>query len=106
AGVDSSSRRNHKDHFNNLTPSAGRKKVGDKADFVWRSMANPAKDWGAAEAALVWDEAAQKYIHESNFKLPRHLHDILTARTVEVGGADRLREVLVSGLILGGETHD
>ncbi|KAG0005240.1 hypothetical protein BGZ65_011657 [Modicella reniformis] len=104
AGVDSSSRRNHKDRLNNPTPAAGRKRIGTKADLIWRSMSNPEKDWAMAEAALVWDESATKYSYESNFKLPRQLHDVLTARTVEVGGVDNMRSVLVSGLIIGGSS--
>ncbi|KAI1305593.1 hypothetical protein EDD11_004907, partial [Mortierella claussenii] len=99
--VDSTVRRNSKDRLTNITPHAARKKLGIRADLIWRSMAVPEKDWGIDEAAKTWDDSGHKYIHESVFKLPRQLHDVLVARTMEVGGADRMREVLVPGLVIG-----
>ncbi|KAF9996567.1 hypothetical protein BGZ65_007847, partial [Modicella reniformis] len=100
-GIDSTARRNNKDRITTPTPHATRKKLV-RADLIWRSMIVPGKNWGIGEAARVWDEPAQKYVHESTFKLPRQLHDVLVARTQEVGGADRMRDVLVSGLVIAG----
>ncbi|KAF9080389.1 hypothetical protein BGX27_005498 [Mortierella sp. AM989] len=40
--------------------------------------------------------------NEGIFKLPRQLHDILVARTSEVGGVDSLRKEYVCGLLTGG----
>ena len=44
----------------------------------------------------------QKYVHESSFKLPRQLHDVLVARSMAVGGPEKLRGVFVTGLVTGG----
>ncbi|KAF9201258.1 hypothetical protein BGZ49_008480 [Haplosporangium sp. Z 27] len=102
-GIDSASRRNFKEHVRNIIPHKVTKKFGTKADLIWRCMKQTERrDWAIAEAALVWDDAGQKYIHESNFKLPRQLHDLLMARTIEVGNHDRIRSAIVSGLIFGG----
>ncbi|KAG0321323.1 hypothetical protein BGZ99_003972, partial [Dissophora globulifera] len=54
------------------------------------------------KAAKVWCSQGNKYISESWFKLPRELHDALVCQTMEVGGADQLHDVMVSGLIIGG----
>ncbi|KAG0008162.1 hypothetical protein BGZ80_003784 [Entomortierella chlamydospora] len=59
------------------------------------------KDWSIGEAARQWDELSSKYTDEANFKILRQLHDILMSHTMEVGGPSKLRNVLVSGLILG-----
>jgi len=76
--------------------------MGVRADLVWRTVTLPETDWAIAEAAKVWSPQDNKYISESKFKLPRQLHDVLVGRTMEVGGANELRDVLVSGLIIGG----
>lgn len=46
-----------------------------------------------------------KYRNEGVFKLPRQLHDILVARTSEVGGVDSLRKEYICGLLTGGKTN-
>lgn len=102
-GVDSSMRRNHKERMINTTPHVLRKKMGIRADLIWRTMLAPEKDWAIGEAARIWDDMAQKYSNESTFKLPRQLHDVLMARSMEVGGPERMRGVLVSGLVIGGK---
>ncbi|KAF9418411.1 hypothetical protein BGZ76_004387, partial [Entomortierella beljakovae] len=94
-GVESAERRNQ-----NLTPK-DRKKLGYKTDLIWRTLGSPSQDWAVAEAAPDWDPISNKYKFEGTFKLPRHMHDILSARTAEVGGPDRLRSEFVSGLIIG-----
>ncbi|OAQ22241.1 hypothetical protein K457DRAFT_26258 [Linnemannia elongata AG-77] len=98
--------RSHKNKLlsRDTTPQLSRKKMGVRADLIWRSMLAPEKDWAIGEAARTWDELGQKFIHESTFKLPRQLHDVLMARSLEVGGPDRMRGVLVSGLVIGGKT--
>ncbi|KAF9093071.1 hypothetical protein BGX27_001675, partial [Mortierella sp. AM989] len=66
AGIDSASRRNFKEHVRNIIPHKITKKVGTKADLIWRCMKQTERrDWAIAEAALVWDDAGHKYIHES-----------------------------------------
>ncbi|KAK3821634.1 MAG: hypothetical protein J3Q66DRAFT_333867 [Benniella sp.] len=96
AGHDSTERRNQ-DISND-----DRKRIGVKADFLWRTISSPDVDWSAGESATVWDPASMKYRHEGVFKLPRQLHDILVARTSEVGGVDSLRKEYVCGLLTGG----
>ncbi|KAF9400509.1 hypothetical protein BGX21_004131 [Mortierella sp. AD011] len=96
AGHDSSDRRNQ-----DIT-TVDRKKIGVKADFLWRTISSPDIDWSAGESATVWDSAAMKYRNEGVFKLPRQLHDILVARTCETGGVDSLRQEYVCGLLTGG----
>ncbi|KAF9181405.1 hypothetical protein BGZ50_005520 [Haplosporangium sp. Z 11] len=103
-GLNSTIRRNNKERQTNAIPHAMRKKMGVRADLIWRTMAVPEKDWGIGETVRAWEDLGQKYTHESTFKLPRQLHDVLTARTVEVGGPSIMRDVLVSGLIIGGKT--
>ncbi|KAF9178725.1 hypothetical protein BGZ51_007537 [Haplosporangium sp. Z 767] len=98
-GHDSSARRNND---RETTCGNERKRMGVRADLVWRSVVSPETDWAIAEAAKVWCPQGNKYISESKFKLPRQLHDVLIGRTTEVGGANELRNVLVSGLIIGG----
>ncbi|KAF9186810.1 hypothetical protein BGZ49_004144 [Haplosporangium sp. Z 27] len=68
--------------------------MGVRADFIWRTMLTPEKDWTIGEAVRVWDDMSGKYIEESNFKLLRQLYDILMSRTTEVGGPGNLRNVL------------
>ncbi|KAF9929118.1 hypothetical protein FBU30_001847 [Linnemannia zychae] len=101
-GVDSSMRRNHKERLINTAPHVSRKRMGVRADLIWRSVLAPEKDWAIGEAARTWDDLGQKYIHEGTFKLPRQLHDVLVARSMEVGGPEKMRDVLVSGLVIGG----
>ncbi|KAG0255877.1 hypothetical protein BGZ95_005647, partial [Linnemannia exigua] len=79
-----------------------KEKNGVRADLVWRTVTSPETDWAIAEAAKVWCPQGNKYITESKFKLPRQLHDVLVGRTMEVGGANELRDAMVSGLIIGG----
>ncbi|KAG0259104.1 hypothetical protein BG011_002841 [Mortierella polycephala] len=95
-GVASAERRNQ-----NLAPME-RRKVGYRADLIWRTLDSPEQDWAVAEAACDWDPNSDKYKFEGAFKLPRHMHDILCARTAEVDGPDQLRNEFVSGLIIGG----
>ncbi|KAF9368274.1 hypothetical protein BGX21_006696, partial [Mortierella sp. AD011] len=78
-----------------------RKKIGVKADFLWRTISSPDIDWSAGESATTWDPASVKYRNEGVFKLPRQLHDILIARTCEAGGVDFLRQEYVCGLMTG-----
>ncbi|KAG0058073.1 hypothetical protein BGZ89_001580 [Linnemannia elongata] len=75
--------------------------MGVRADLVWRTVTSPETDWAIAEAAKVWCPQGNKYISESKFKLPRQLHDVLIGRTMEVGGANELRDAMASGLIIG-----
>ncbi|KAF9578095.1 hypothetical protein BGW38_006307, partial [Lunasporangiospora selenospora] len=91
-GHDSSARRNNS---RESTCAAERKRMGVRADLIWRTITSPETDWAIAEAAKVWCPQSNKYISESKFKLPRQLHDILVGRTMEVGGADGLRDALV-----------
>ncbi|KAF9190903.1 hypothetical protein BGZ51_008052 [Haplosporangium sp. Z 767] len=95
-GVESAERRNQ-----NLAPME-RRRIGYKTDLIWRTLDSPEQDWAVAEAAHDWDPTSNKYKFEGAFKLPRHMHDILCARTAEVGGPDWLRNEFVSGLIIGG----
>jgi hypothetical protein len=81
-----------------------RKKIGTKADFLWRTISSPDIDWSARESATVWDPASMKFRNEGVFKLPRQLHNILVARTFEAGGVDSLRHEYVCGLLTGGKT--
>ncbi|KAF9083070.1 hypothetical protein BGX27_004269 [Mortierella sp. AM989] len=92
-GIDSTMRRN-RDRLENCVPNSSRKKMGIRGDLIWRKMTAPEKDWGIGEVARIWDKISNKYISESTFKLPRQLHDILIARTMEVGDAQALRNVL------------
>ncbi|KAF9157523.1 hypothetical protein BGX21_003997 [Mortierella sp. AD011] len=69
-GVDSTARRNNKMHMKMETPQET-KNMGVRADFIWRSLYTPEKDWAIGEAARVWDELSPKYADEANFKLPR-----------------------------------
>ncbi|KAG0247837.1 hypothetical protein BG011_000831 [Mortierella polycephala] len=93
-GHDSSARRN-KDRESAI--GSERKRVGVRADLIWRNMKLPETDWAIAEAAKVWCPNSNKYISESKFKLPRQLHDVLVGRSMEVGGASELRNAFVSG---------
>ncbi|KAG0214571.1 hypothetical protein BGX31_001080 [Mortierella sp. GBA43] len=88
--------------INTASQPSERKRVGAKADLLWRTLIAPAKDWGAAEAAGEWDAIGQKYRYESTHKLPRQLHDMLAGRTHELGNTDLLRQEFVTGLIIGG----
>lgn len=97
AGHDSTERRNQG------ISNDDRKRIGVKADFLWRTISSPDVDWSAGESATVWDPASMKYRYEGVFKLPRQLHDILVARTSEVGGVDSLRKEYVCGLLTGGK---
>ncbi|KAI1297456.1 hypothetical protein EDD11_007116 [Mortierella claussenii] len=101
-GIDSTSRRNNKERYVNIVPQNNRKKMGVRADMIWRTLEAPMRDWMIGEAARQWDENAGKYVRESTFKVPRQLHDILSARTLEVGGAHRLRNVWITGMVFGG----
>ncbi|KAF9947312.1 hypothetical protein BGZ72_010653, partial [Mortierella alpina] len=76
-GHDSSDRRNQD------IGTIDRKKIGVKADFLWRTISSPDIDWSIGESATLWDPASMKYRNEGVFKLPRQLHDILVARTSE-----------------------
>lgn len=98
-GHDSSARRND---GREATSGNERKRMGVRADLVWRTVTSPETDWAKAEAAKVWCPQGNKYISESKFKLPRQPHDVLIGRTMEVGGANELRDAMVSGLIIGG----
>ncbi|KAG0288980.1 hypothetical protein BGZ98_004036, partial [Dissophora globulifera] len=82
-GVDSTARRNTKERHIHPTPNQVRKKMGVRADLIWRTLLVPAKDWAIGEAAKTWDDQGQKYKQESSFKLPRQLHDVLVARSME-----------------------
>lgn len=101
-GVDSASRRNHKERHVNITPQNNRKRMGVRADMIWRTVNAPVRDWMIGEAAKQWGENAGKYVQESTFKVPRQLHDILSARSQEVGGAHRLRNAWITGMVFGG----
>ncbi|KAF8931921.1 hypothetical protein BGZ47_011628 [Haplosporangium gracile] len=79
-----------------------KEKNGVRADLVWRTVTSPETDWAMAGAAEVWCLQGNKYISESKFKLPRQLLDVLIDQTMEVGGANELRDAMVSGLIIGG----
>jgi len=103
-GIDSTSRRNNKERYLNIAPQNNRKKMGVRADMIWRTMEAPVRDWMIGEAARQWDENAGKYVRESTFKVPRQLHDILSARSLEVGGAHRLRKVWITGMVFGGNS--
>ncbi|KAG0359922.1 hypothetical protein BGZ54_009769 [Gamsiella multidivaricata] len=50
-GKDSTARRNFKMHAKEETPQDSRKRMGLRADFIWRSMLSPEKDWAIGEAA-------------------------------------------------------
>ena len=95
-GHDSSDRRSQ------VIGTIDRKKIGVKADFLWRTISSPDIVWSIGESATLWDPASMKYRNEVVFKLPRQLHDILVARTSEVGGVDSLRQEYICGLLTGG----
>ncbi|KAF9158043.1 hypothetical protein BGX20_003582 [Mortierella sp. AD010] len=95
SGLDSAERKNK-----NITPE-DRRRIGDKADLIWRTVSSPEHDWAVAEAVPNWDPIGKKYRYEGTFKLPRQLHDILTARSDELGKKDHLRSEFVSGMIGG-----
>ncbi|KAF9109814.1 hypothetical protein BGX27_007151 [Mortierella sp. AM989] len=97
--VDSSNRRNR---GRNAESMDARRRMGVRADIIWRTMETPVKDWAKGEAATEWNPTSNKYINEDAFKLPRQLHDILASRTLEIGGADPLRDELVTGLLIDG----
>ncbi|KAF8923259.1 hypothetical protein BGZ58_003187, partial [Dissophora ornata] len=94
AGLDSAERKNKS------TTSADRRRIGDKPDLIWRTVSAPERDWAVAEAAPNWDPIGKKYRYEGTFKLPRQLHDILTARSHELGKKDHLRGEFVTGLMI------
>ncbi|KAF9421947.1 hypothetical protein BGZ76_003912 [Entomortierella beljakovae] len=94
-GLESVERRNL-----NTKPTTIRRKSGYKTDLIWRTLGSPDQDWAVAEAATVWDPVSNKYKFEGAFKLPRHMHDILTSRTYEAS-IDQLRNEYVSGLLIG-----
>src|SRR5690554_6485452 len=73
-GIDSTSRRNNKERHVNITPQNNRKRMGVRADMIWRTVVAPVRDWMIGEAARQWDENAGKYVQESTFKVPRQLH--------------------------------
>ncbi|KAI1287760.1 hypothetical protein EDD11_010198 [Mortierella claussenii] len=98
---DSAARRNSERSTLSSVPSE-RKRLGYRADLIWRTMSVPERDWAIVEAAKAWDTIGTKYLAESNHKLPRQLHDILVARSMEVGGPGKLWNVLVSGFVTGG----
>ncbi|KAF9585624.1 hypothetical protein BGW38_001504 [Lunasporangiospora selenospora] len=98
-GLDSSARRNDGRESSIITE---RKRLGVRADLIWRKLTTPETDWAIAEAAKVWCPHNNKYICESKFKLPRQLHDVLIGRAIEAGGAKELRDVAACGLIIGG----
>ncbi|KAG0335311.1 hypothetical protein BG004_008499, partial [Podila humilis] len=95
-GHDSAERKNR-----SIT-SVDRRRIGCKADLIWRTISAPERDWAVAEAAPDWDPIGKKYRYEGTFKLPRQLHDILSARSHEVGDKNHLRGEFVTGLIIGG----
>ncbi|KAF9896651.1 hypothetical protein BX616_007014, partial [Lobosporangium transversale] len=97
--LDSTRSRNNKLHMETGTPQEIKMKTGARADFVWRSLCNPEKDWAIGEAAREWDPFSQEYVNKGDFKLPRQLHDILISRSIEVGGPSKLRDALISGLL-------
>lgn len=45
-------------------------------------------------------ENGGKYIQESTFKVTRQLHEIISARSKDVGGAHKLRKAWVTGMVL------
>ncbi|KAF9926293.1 hypothetical protein FBU30_004101 [Linnemannia zychae] len=79
--------------------------MGARADLIWRTLIVPERNWAVVEAAPEWDPISDKYRSESAFKLPRQLHDILTARSSELGGPDQLRYAFVTGLIFGSKIN-
>ncbi|KAF9080094.1 hypothetical protein BGX23_002651 [Mortierella sp. AD031] len=60
-GIDSTSRRNNKERYINIAPQNNRKKMGVRADMIWRTLEAPVRDWMIGEAARQWDENAGKY---------------------------------------------
>ncbi|KAG9062575.1 hypothetical protein KI688_005490 [Linnemannia hyalina] len=90
---------------NKTITSVDRRRIGCKADLIWRTISAPERDWAIAEAAPDWDPIGKKYRYEGTFKLPRQLHDILSARSFELGEKDHLRGEFVTGLIIGGVDH-
>ncbi|KAG0265239.1 hypothetical protein BGZ95_003389 [Linnemannia exigua] len=75
-GVDSTSRRNNKERHVNIAPQNNRKRMGVRADMIWRTVEAPVRDWMIGEAARQWDENAGKYVRESTFKVETlHLID-------------------------------
>ncbi|KAF9407767.1 hypothetical protein BGZ76_005994, partial [Entomortierella beljakovae] len=89
-GLESVERRNAN---NALTDG---KKSGYMTDLIWGTNGPPDQDWAAVEAATVWDPLVDKYKYEGTFKLPRHMHDILSSRSFETS-VDVLRDECVSG---------
>ncbi|KAF9087002.1 hypothetical protein BGX27_003034, partial [Mortierella sp. AM989] len=84
-GLESIERRNI-----NIKSTTIKRKSGYKTDRIWRTLGSPDQDWAVAEAATVWDPISDKYKFEGSFKLPRHMHDILSSRTFETN-TDLLR---------------
>ncbi|KAF9112922.1 hypothetical protein BGX27_002587, partial [Mortierella sp. AM989] len=84
------------DRINKNMAPTDHKRIGPKADLLWRTMIAPEQDWGAAEAACEWDPLGDKYRYESTHKLPRQLHDILVGRTYDVDLTECLRKEFVT----------
>ncbi|KAF9581947.1 hypothetical protein BGW38_000858 [Lunasporangiospora selenospora] len=101
AGLESKKRQNRVCH-NAATGTMGRAKMGKRGDMFWRSFDEPAKDWAVIEAAKSWNVFGHKYIVETSSKLPRQMHDILLHRTKEIRSPDKMRRVIVPGLVIGG----
>ncbi|KAF9578770.1 hypothetical protein BGW38_005274, partial [Lunasporangiospora selenospora] len=76
-GIDSTSRRNNKERYVNIAPQNNRKKMGVRADMIWRTMEAPVRDWMIGEASRQQDENAGKYVRESTFKVPRQLRPVV-----------------------------
>ncbi|KAF9082698.1 hypothetical protein BGX27_004415 [Mortierella sp. AM989] len=92
---------NSSDRKNQDIATVDRKKIGVKANFIWRTISSPDIDWSVGESTTVWDPASMKYRNKGVFKPPRQLHDILVARTCEAGGVDALRQEYICGLLTG-----
>ncbi|KAF8947934.1 hypothetical protein BGZ46_005459, partial [Entomortierella lignicola] len=100
AGVESKERQNRIMADKGL--SNARACYGKKGDLFCRSFDEPLRDWAVIEAAKVWNIYSSKHTIESTNKLPRQLHDILIHRTKELDSVDRLRNIAVPGLVMGG----
>ncbi|GJJ75369.1 hypothetical protein EMPS_07727 [Entomortierella parvispora] len=92
------------DRRNQDISTIDRKKIGVRTDFLWSTVSSPDIDWSVGESTTLWDPVSMKYRNEGVVKLPRQLHDILVARTGEVGGINSLRKEYVCGLLTEDET--
>ncbi|KAF9167303.1 hypothetical protein BGX20_011632 [Mortierella sp. AD010] len=83
---------------------------GDKAEVEIKKQQNRIMaskgDWVVIEAAKVWNIYGNKYTVESTSKQQCQLHDIPIHCTKELERVDRLRNIVVPGLVMRGNQTD